>query len=412
VATSNGERRRLDGLFKRCGCKFTRWPSCPHPYYLRFKPKGGAQRRVPLGVSALGTAKARADEERTKMRSPTAAADPRLTIADACDRYGTWRAENGRSPEPYLGVLRRLMIPGPKAAAIELGSKPIADVTLDDVEAALRSYRAMVKKRQAGGAVGERKVKQAARQLFNWAVKNRLTTNRPLYEAGVPMVSIAASASRTRRLEPGEEQRLLDAAVELGDIFTHDRIVAILDTGMRGGELRLLQWRDVREHEIVVPIDKQKAGPRKKRPAPRVIPISPRLRKILDCRRKGPDGEALGVDALVFGTDTGEPVQRRHAHALWEKVREKAGILSTTEDRDRGLAFHDLRAEAGSELLEAGVDIKKVSEALGHTTITMTQDYMRGRVGSLREAFEQRDAARTARAAAKKRAQEKPGSKV
>lgn len=391
-------RRKLDGLFKRCACKFTRWPSCPHPYYLRFKPKGGGQKRVPLGVSSLAKAKAAADEQRTKMRSPTQPADPRLTIADACDRYATWRSENGRSPEPYLGVLRRLMIAGPKAAAIELGSKPIADVTLDDIEAALRSYRTIAKKRQAGGTVGERKVKQAARQLFNWAVKKRLTTNRPLYEAGVAMVSITASPSRTRRLEPGEEQRLLDAATALGDMFTHDRIVAILDTGLRGGELRLLQWRDVRADDIVLPIDKQKAGLRKKRPAPRVIPISPRLRKILDRRRNGPDGEPLGDDALVFGTDTGEPVQRRHAHTLWEQVREKAGILSTTEDRDRGLAFHDLRAEAGSELLEAGVDIKKVSEALGHTTITMTQDYMRGRVGSLRDAFEQRDAARAAKA--------------
>ena len=47
--------------------------------------------------------------------------------------------------------------------------------------------------------------------------------------------------SRTRRLQPGEEERLLLAAGRL-----HDLIVAALETGMRRGEILSLQWSQVR----------------------------------------------------------------------------------------------------------------------------------------------------------------------
>jgi integrase len=67
---------------------------------------------------------------------------------------------------------------------------------------------------------------------------------------------------------------------------------------------------------------------------------------------------------------------------LWDRTCEAAGI----ED----LHLHDPRAESGSQLLEAGVPLHAVRDALGHSNVTMTSTYLRGRVDTLREAYQRR----------------------
>jgi integrase len=52
----------------------------------------------------------------------------------------------------------------------------------------------------------------------------------------------------------------------------------------------------------------------------------------------------------------------------------------------KNLHLHDLRGEAGSQLLEAGVPIHEVRDALGHSSTTMTSTYLRTRVTSLTKA--------------------------
>jgi len=51
--------------------------------------------------------------------------------------------------------------------------------------------------------------------------------------------------------------------------------------------------------------------------------------------------------------------------AFWP-IRDKAGFPE--------LRFHDLRHTAATLMLEAGVDLKRVSERLGHSTINITAD--------------------------------------
>jgi integrase len=387
-------KRSIGGrLFKRCRCGRREWPDCPHSYWFEFTPAGKPQHRERLGVAAFDEAVKRSDELRVELRATAAPADLRLTVDDAASRYETWRKENGRSHEPYVRVLRDVEIPGPKGATVRLGAKALADVTTDDIEAAVVSYRSKCRKRQAAGVVGERKLLQTGRALFNWAIKKKLVDRSPFYVGGRPVVEIKPAPGRDRRLEEGEEERLLEAADRLGARWTRDALIAILDTGLRGGTIRLLQWADVRGDRIVVPPHKQKRGHKTL-----IKPIwSERLREVIDRRRVGPDGEPYADDAFVFGKSDGSEMPRRQAHELFAAVRKEAGIASSIEDRAGGLTFHDLRAEHGSELLESGVDLKKVSEALGHTTITMTQAYLRSRVGSEAAAYERLEAARAAK---------------
>jgi hypothetical protein len=82
-----------------------------------------------------------------------------------------------------------------------------------------------------GGAVGLRKLLQALRHLFNWAIKKGHAQRTPLRREGVAVIEVKASTGRSRRLVGDEEERLLKAA----DPYTKDLIVAALDTGCRGG---------------------------------------------------------------------------------------------------------------------------------------------------------------------------------
>jgi integrase len=99
------------------------------------------------------------------------------------------------------------------------------------------------------------------------------------------------------------------------------------------------------------------------------VPISPRLRAILQLRRLDPDGKAHGPDAYVFGNQFGEKVS--DVKLAWRGACKRAGI--------EGLTFHDLRREAARRLLQGGVDLLTVSRLLGHQRATTTDTDLRGR---------------------------------
>jgi len=136
----------------------------------------------------------------------------------------------------------------------------------------------------------------------------------------VVMIDVPTSRQRDRRFDDGEETRLLAAA----DPWTKDLIVAALETGCRGGELRSLPWRDVQGDAIVLTAGKTKTKRK------RLIPISPTLRKMLDRRKVGPDGVELLPDAHVFGNAVGEPVSRRLANRWWAGRRPERRRRSMT----------------------------------------------------------------------------------
>jgi integrase len=79
------------------------------------------------------------------------------------------------------------------------------------------------------------------RAAFNWGVLNGLLPHSPFRIGDVPAVKVRREEPRTRRLHPGEAERL-----ELHGQSMRDLIIAALETGMRKGELLTLQWAQVR----------------------------------------------------------------------------------------------------------------------------------------------------------------------
>ena len=187
-----------------------------------------------------------------------------------------------------------------------------------------------------------------------------------------------------RRLEAGEQDALLASC----GAHLRSVVEGALETGMRHGELMSLQMKQIRmspRPEIFVPASKAK---QKK---DRRIPISLRLKAILEMRRLGPDGKEQPQDAFVFGNAVGEKVGS--VHRAWQTAVLKShgftptwkGSKPTAASRADfagiGLHFHDLRREAGSRWLEGGVPLHKVRDWLGHANIAQTSTYLAGTSG-------------------------------
>jgi len=117
------------------------------------------------------------------------------------------------------------------------------------------------------------------------------------------------------------------------------------------------------------------------------VPISSRLRSILETRRFAPDGDPHEADAYVFGNEIGQRVDncrrswaatvlRAHGHTpKYTKTGQLSAACRTTL-KNIDLHFHDLRREDGSRWLDGGVPLHVVRDWLGHTSIAQTSTYL------------------------------------
>lgn len=151
---------------------------------------------------------------------------------------------------------------------------------------------------------------------------------------------------RQRRLEAGEEGRLLEKCV-----FPLDKIVLFaLETAMRREEIATLDWSRVDLQKRAALLPKTKNGDA------RSVPLSPAALKILETM----PGEHAG---LVFGALTGPMITRRMIRAC-----KNAGIADLT--------FHDLRHEAISRLFErTDLDVMEIRTISGHRNLQMLARY-------------------------------------
>jgi integrase len=407
-------KRTHDGIKKRCDCPRRLWPKCAHPWHFSFHHAGVEHRyslekiarargeRPPTSKSEAGTWR---DRLRGEIRdgsfvdpdAPRPVSVAALTVGEVIDRYlsayvgkaetdegQTWsgqylRPKSAQQADYQLRLARACDVPA-SGGVVRFEQKPIASVSKADLEA-IRAARRL------HGVIGCNRLLARLRHFFNWAIGEGFAEQTPFKRQGVSVVKLEmnAEAPRTRRLEPGDEERLLAHA------GPHLRalIVAALSTGCRVGELLSLQWHQIRYDEqgqarwIVLPAAKTKTN------AVRVLPIGPRLACELTMRRHAPDGIDHAASAYVFGYETGEKIEsikraweitvlRAHGHTpAW--VKGKKGQLapaSRTALRAINLHFHDLRRQFACMLLESSADLHDVRDFLGHANITTTSRYL------------------------------------
>jgi integrase len=163
-------------------------------------------------------------------------------------------------------------------------------------------------------------------------------------------------------------------------------LVVDVKTGLRRGELLGLRWKDIDLDEGLLSV-RQTVGhnkelgtffkPPKNKGSRRTIMIDEDVITVLKKHQleqkqlyrwfnsKHP-GEPQGDPVLVFTRRDGQPLSPNAITQWFPRFLAKQGLLA--------LNFHCLRHTHASLLLHEGVDIKQISERLGHSNIRITYD--------------------------------------
>lgn len=342
-----------DNVRKVCGC--VKWKSCSHPWYLdyqRDKVRYRDNLDLLIGRHAVDFTEAK-DEARRAIVAKLEGRDPK----------GLVPSDDPTLAQLLAGYLRERPRKDPYQAKVivktAVGGRAFGDLRLSTVTTdTIRQFQ-----RVRPIVAGNRDL-NLLRAAFNWAIAGGLLKASPFRIENVPVVRLAREHARSRRLQSGEAERLLGAAGGLRDI-----IVAAIETGMRRGEILSLQWSQVRlspKAELFLTEAKTKTSTNRR------VPLSTVLKAIIERRRTDPAGETIPPEGYVFGDEAGR--RRLTIDRAWRDTLKRTKITD--------LHFHDLRREAGSRWMDAGIPLATIQRWLGHANISQTSTYLGASLGA------------------------------
>lgn len=161
-------------------------------------------------------------------------------------------------------------------------------------------------------------------------------------------------------------------------------VMIAVGTGMRLGEIFGLKWTDIDSEANTVNIQRSLVSTSKKgmvlgdpktKGSRRRVAITGQLSKALELYQKDVErfSGTLGdkydnKENLIFTNMFGKPVDTTNfTERYFKRMVRQAGL-------ENGFSFHDLRHTHATLLLKQGVNVKVISERLGHSTIQMTLD--------------------------------------
>lgn len=164
---------------------------------------------------------------------------------------------------------------------------------------------------------------------------------------------------RLRYLERHEAERLLHAAESKKPILA-DFVKLALNTGCRKNELMHLRWQDVDMKRGYIDVRPEITKTRKRR----ILPMNRGAKEVLQRIKVRQERDEVRT-VWVFANQAGERLVK--FDELFRKALKLAGIVD--------FRIHDLRHTFASWLVSEGVDLIKVRDLLGHSSITMTERY-------------------------------------
>jgi integrase len=186
------------------------------------------------------------------------------------------------------------------------------------------------------------------KHVYNVAMRDGKTERNPFARIKL----LREPSGRVRYLTDDEEPRLLKALATEED---RQRLLVLLQTGLRKSEFLGVRWRDVDFKAGVLTIPRSKNGER------RHVPMTSSVRSILARQPRSLDGAALVFPNSVGGHD------RRWA--------EKAFPEAVTAARIEDFRLHDTRHAFASRLAMEGVDLLTIKELGGWRTLSMVSRY-------------------------------------
>lgn len=185
------------------------------------------------------------------------------------------------------------------------------------------------------------------------------------YEIFIPKVRYLKEKKETRVLTVEEQKTLTEYLHNNTDIYKFGVLFALY-TGMRIGELCTLRWEDITDSHIeisktitriknAVGKTEVQIGSPISESSKRFIPTSQNLLPLINRFRN--NGYVLSSDKLEF-------TEPRLLQIKFEKMIAAAGLEKTN--------FHALRHTFATRCVEAGVDVKTLSEILSHADVKTT----------------------------------------
>jgi integrase len=167
------------------------------------------------------------------------------------------------------------------------------------------------------------------------------------------------SAEEMHRLKQALDTKMIRKGLKDANV-TYNRLRMIvllaLMTGMRQGEILLLEWDDIHYREEIIAVRaKLKGG------SVRYVPLVPELAAEL---RRYP--RTIGQDR-IFPLKKDVKGERQRVEKSFAQVLEIAGI--------REFRFHDTRHTFASWYMMNGGDLYELAKILGHSNIKMTERY-------------------------------------
>lgn len=176
-----------------------------------------------------------------------------------------------------------------------------------------------------------------------------------------------------RVLNKNEEKALLNTLESDTDIFKLGILISLL-TGVRIGELCALRWEDVDFKECVITVNRtmQRVQIEGKNNKTEIIITTPKTNTSF---RQIPIPKMLvdyiigfksSNDQYILTNKNGNYIEPRVMQYKFKKYLQVAGISDAN--------FHALRHTFATRCIEAGVDVKVLSEVLGHSNVNITLD--------------------------------------
>ncbi len=207
-----------------------------------------------------------------------------------------------------------------------------------------------------------RNIHQIISSALKLARDQRLIANNPAEGCALPRLE----RKETKTLTKEQLAAFVREAKETG-VF--EMYYVELTTGLRRGELLGLKWEDIDLEQGSLRVRRQVAringeiveAPLKTKNSYRTLPLAEGTVAVLKEQRK-----KAGESLWVFPSPTGGPMSPDSVLHMLHRVLDRAGLPH--------IRFHDLRHTFATLALQNGVDIKTVSEMLGHYSAGFTLD--------------------------------------
>lgn len=195
------------------------------------------------------------------------------------------------------------------------------------------------------------------------------------YARIIEAVRLPKAAPKSVEVFSLREQRQIERAVHAGWDNRTAGILLCFYTGLRLGELCALKWSDVDLEAGIMKISRtvsrvksfQESGSKtelllgtpKSHKSARSIPLPGFLLDLMAELRERTDS---GENYIL--SNSGTPMEPRACQKLFKRILKQAGVKERK--------FHTIRHTFATRALELGVDIKTLSEILGHSSVSIT----------------------------------------